>query len=251
MKRFYGIILLFTALAAFKTNLQAQVYPCAGITVAVATAPGGTPTTDYFLANVTLDKTYAEDINVAVTLYQDGNQNNSQTASVTVLAGYLTAESGSPYLGVPIGENAAVTTNSITPTSVTSNSITYSTQGFSTGCAGADVFANGNVLKFASLDVYEQFADNLLDRTALMDAASQSSTLITLEEANPGADDTIYADFMRMILNTDYIVEIGEFLIKIDLANDRALVIQSSNYDAYNSLVNNSTSATGMMVFDK
>lgn len=125
MKRFYGIILLFTALAAFKTNLQAQVYPCAGITVAVATAPGGTSTTDYYLAKVTIDKTYAEDITVAVTLFQDGNQNNFQTASVTVLAGYLTAESSSPYLAIPIGENAAIEVTSISPCPASDNLIRY------------------------------------------------------------------------------------------------------------------------------
>ncbi len=54
MKKFYGVILLFTALMAFKTNLQAQTYPCAGITTEAV--GGGSKNT--FRAQVTLDKVY-------------------------------------------------------------------------------------------------------------------------------------------------------------------------------------------------
>ena len=55
---------------------------------------------------------------------------------------------------------------------------------------------------------------------------------------------------MKEVLNTDYIFQIGNYLIKIDLANDRGLVIAAENSNAYEDLVNNNLSAPGMMALD-
>ncbi len=109
--------------------------------------------------------------------------------------------------------------------------------------------ASGNVMNFSAVALYEPYAD---DSTwaSLRSIAEQSSTLTTLAEQGENEADSLYADFLKEVLNTDYIFQIGDYLIKIDLANDRGLVIASSEDSAYSYLVNNNLTATGMMVLD-
>ena len=125
MKKFYGIILLFTALTAFKINVQAQIYPCAGITVEPVLVSGGTNNYEYYGAKVTLDKTYQQDITVNVTLHQVSNQSINQVQTVTVLSGDLTATSSSAFQA-GIAEEVAAVVNSAAPSTVTSGGYTYS-----------------------------------------------------------------------------------------------------------------------------
>ncbi len=114
--------------------------------------------------------------------------------------------------------------------------------------------ANGNVMNFSAVASYEPYAENESTWSSLRTIAQQSSTLTTKAEQEAAEVtrnvDTLYPEFLKEVLNTDYIFQIGNYLIKIDLVNDRGLMIASGNTDAYSSLVNNNLSATGMMVLD-
>lgn len=111
--------------------------------------------------------------------------------------------------------------------------------------------ANGNVMNFSAVATYEPYADDESTWAGLRTIAEQSNTLTTIaeQEAGSGSEpDTLYPDFLKEVLNTDDIFQIGNYLIKIDLVNDRGLVIAAGNFNAYADLVNNNLSATGMMV---
>ncbi len=114
--------------------------------------------------------------------------------------------------------------------------------------------ANGNVMNFSSTASYESYTDDESTWNGLRNIAEQSSTLTTLAEQEASTAtkvndvDTLYPEFLKEVLNTDNIFQMGNYLIKIDLINDRGLMIASSNANAYSSLVNDNLSATGMMV---
>jgi hypothetical protein len=113
--------------------------------------------------------------------------------------------------------------------------------------------ASGNVMNFSAVASYEPYSEVENTWASLRTIAEQSSTLTTLaeDEANSGSEaDTLYPDFLKEVLNTDNIFQIGNYLIKIDLLNDRGLVIAAVNFNAYVDLVNDNLSATGMMVLD-
>ncbi len=112
--------------------------------------------------------------------------------------------------------------------------------------------ATENVMNFSSVSLYESFADDENTLPSLHSIAIQSGTLTTLAELQwlVEDNDTLHPDFLKEVLNTDYIFQIGSYLIKIDLYNNRGLVILSSNTDAYLSLQSNDLEATGMMVLN-
>jgi len=104
---------------------------------------------------------------------------------------------------------------------------------------------------FNGVAAYEPFTEDESTWAGLRSVAVQSSTLTTMAEqlsSTPSNADTLFPDFLKEVLNTDQIFQIGGYLIKIDLINDRGLVIAAGNTNAYASLVNDNLSATGMMV---
>ena len=113
--------------------------------------------------------------------------------------------------------------------------------------------ATGNVMIFSSVASYEPYAGDESTWTSLRNIAVQSSTLTTLAEpvfSQNNNADTLYPEFLKEVLNTDKIFQIGNYLIKIDLLNERGLMIASSSFNAYSSLVNDDLDASGMMVLD-
>ena len=230
MKKFYGILFLL-ALMAFKTNLHAQT--CAGVTAEAIPINPQTGSQNNFTVRVTLSQIYGQDVTVSGYFYDEGvGANLNSPFTLTVTAGNLTAETYDHYSAHPTSSGAVVI-ESVTPCPP------GGTQ---------DVSVNGNHLKFISLAVYEQYANNELDRSLLTNLATANSGVTTLEEIN-NAQDTLYPEFLKQILNTDEIVEAGSFLIKVDLENNRALIISSSDPNAYQILSNNQLTANGLMNF--
>lgn len=129
------------------------------------------------------------------------------------------------------------------------------TQGYSDSweasisCPTPQVSVNGNRLKFPTIAVYEQYADNLLNRNVLINLANSNSSLITMAEQDPNDQNDLYPDFLEQILNQDQIVEIGTFLVKIDLVNSRVLAIKSNTLNAYQTLKNNNLYSSGVINF--
>ena len=111
--------------------------------------------------------------------------------------------------------------------------------------------ANGNIMNFSGVSTYEPYTEDESTWASLRNIAVQSNTLTTMAEyaVSAGTDlDTLYPEFLKEVLNMDKIFQIGNYLIKIDLINDRGLMIAAANTNAYSALVNDNLSATGMMV---
>lgn len=114
----------------------------------------------------------------------------------------------------------------------------------------------GNFISFPSVASYEGYAENESVWGDLRNIAAQSSMVTTLAEevANSGKDleDVYpdYPDFLAEVLNLDYIFRIGGYLIKIDMSNERGLMVSSGSNDAYDALVKDSLAFPGMMVLD-
>ncbi|MGG9960491.1 hypothetical protein [Ferruginibacter sp. SUN106] len=111
--------------------------------------------------------------------------------------------------------------------------------------------SNGT-LKFPSLAIYEQYADNTLDRNDIVNATTSLQTLGKQLGISPKDDTTesIYPEFLLQILNADKIFTLSRFFVKIDLENSQALVIDVNVPNAYSALVSNNTQADGIMVFN-
>lgn len=106
--------------------------------------------------------------------------------------------------------------------------------------------ANGTI-KFNSYDTYESYANNPGTQDAIRTLATGSDAVTTLLEAGNTSEDDVPL-FLQSVLNTDNVFSIGNYLIKIDLPNNRALVINSSVANSYTDLVNNNTGSASMIV---
>ena len=113
--------------------------------------------------------------------------------------------------------------------------------------------ANSNVMVFSSVGSYESFTEDESIWATLRNTAVQSNTLFTMAEqetTTQGNADTLYPDFLKEVLNVDRIFQIGGYLIKIDLVNERGLLITANSSNAYNSLLNDDLNASGMMILN-
>lgn len=114
----------------------------------------------------------------------------------------------------------------------------------------AEVFVEGNKLRFTSLVAYEKYASNEVDRSILKNYADGSEAFRSLQEKKYGIQDGLYDPFLDQILNEDHIVSIGTFLVKLDLESGKGLAINRDAAGAYTTLVNNDASAAGVYVFN-
>lgn len=126
--------------------------------------------------------------------------------------------------------------------------LALATFGFSSISFSQAPTASGNVMNFSSVASYETYTNDENSWSSLHNIAAQSSTLTTLaEQAETDVIDTLYPEFLREVLNIDNIFQIGNYLIKIDLPNDRGLVVATDNANAYSDLVTNNLTAPGIM----
>lgn len=115
---------------------------------------------------------------------------------------------------------------------------------------GADVFIQGKALAFTSLAVYERFANDETDRTIVKGLADGSTEFTSIEEKTYEQDDSEYDGFLGQLLNEDHIVAIANFLVKVDIENERTLAIDKNAPNAYSTLVNNDLTAAGLYIFN-
>ena len=111
----------------------------------------------------------------------------------------------------------------------------------------SDLSVENGTLKFSSIDIYESYADNPSNLSSIQARATSSPAVTTLKEVGVTSDEDI-PEFLQSVLNSDNIFTIGSYLIKIDVVNNRALVINSSVANAYTDLVNNNTSSANMLM---
>lgn len=114
---------------------------------------------------------------------------------------------------------------------------------------GGDVIVEGRALKFSSLAVYEQFANDEIDRSIIKGLADGSTDFTSIEERTGEAMNSDYDGFLGQLLNEDHIVALANFLVKVDLENERTLAIDKNAPNAYSILVNNDLTAAGLYIF--
>ena len=61
--------------------------------------------------------------------------------------------------------------------------------------------------------------------------------------------DSLYPDFLKTILNAHGITKIGNYIIKVDMANEKVLVLKNEDKQYYNDLVSNNYSNSKMLVY--
>lgn len=102
---------------------------------------------------------------------------------------------------------------------------------------------------FESIDEYDELVQNpdetgeALQKIAIS-SSDPSDTIETL-----GDSDTLYPEFLQQILNKDRIVQIGNWLIKVDLLNERVLVLETEYSENYQKLVDNDLSFEHIQIF--
>ncbi|MBL1220698.1 hypothetical protein JET18_07600 [Chryseobacterium sp. L7] len=112
------------------------------------------------------------------------------------------------------------------------------------------------MLKFETLADYENFFDNpefanqkieTTDYSPLRNTIDEINYLIDLQspdlETNPKMEDAIYAEYGLLldILNQKKLVELGNYIVRVDLANDKIYTISKTTPDAINIILNNPT----------
>ncbi|MDQ1095841.1 MULTISPECIES: hypothetical protein [Chryseobacterium] len=110
------------------------------------------------------------------------------------------------------------------------------------------------MLKFASLDEYDNFlsdADFRNDKIANTDYSSLRSSLDEFDarfksadtvdiDQDPAINDTIYEDFelLPLILNRDKLVQMGDYIVRVDVPAEKAYAVDAGNANAVHILLN-------------
>lgn len=110
-----------------------------------------------------------------------------------------------------------------------------------------NVTTENGMIKFNSIANYTYYADDSVNKLALK-SFSDNSTVNTLSKQPQAVDEEIVPLFLQQLLNTDNMVVMGNYLVKFDFANNRALIINKNTSDALTALQNNNTNQAGVMV---
>jgi hypothetical protein len=112
--------------------------------------------------------------------------------------------------------------------------------------------SNGNArVVFSSIEEYEK----------LFEEPSKSDSLAGVAGARFGIyneyarllenpEDILYPEFLLKILNDDRIVQIENWIVKVDMITERCLVLEKKYAHEYNDLVNDNLSNPHVMIFD-
>ena len=120
------------------------------------------------------------------------------------------------------------------------------------------VTATREYIAFESIDAYEKFfvegSEN--DRAKLEKSAALNETHPSMLRAgslrtssSATVVDSLYPDFLKAILNIDGVTQIGEYIIRVDMANEKVLVLKSEDRDYYDDLVSGNLDNTKIMVY--
>jgi len=118
------------------------------------------------------------------------------------------------------------------------------------------VTATEEFITFESIDAYENFFSEGNDsaRTKLVKAAQLNQThnsmlRVATLRTSTSIVDSLYPDFLKTILNADGITKIGNYIIKVDMANEKVLVLKNEDKQYYNDLVSNNYSNSKLLVY--
>ena len=100
------------------------------------------------------------------------------------------------------------------------------------------MFYNDNRVVFNSVETYDNTISNLSDPNTLKSIEQiNKNSLKSLKKSDK--QDDLYDDFLPTILNEDKIVQIGKWIIKVDIQNEKVFVLSEENEKFYNDLKEN------------
>jgi hypothetical protein len=110
-----------------------------------------------------------------------------------------------------------------------------------------NVTTENGMIKFNSIANYTYYADDSVNKLALK-SFSENSTVNTLSKQSQPIDDETIPLFLQQLLNTDNMMVIGNYLVKFDFTNNRALIMNKNTSGALTALQNNNINQAGVIV---
>lgn len=118
-----------------------------------------------------------------------------------------------------------------------------------------NVLSQNNRLVFHSLEDYELYVSDSSKKSQLIAATNSTDSYISISryasdanlrkaassrfQSSPEIVDSLYPEFLTSILNPDGIVQIEDYIIKVDMSKERVLVLHATDSSYYEDLVNN------------
>ncbi len=103
---------------------------------------------------------------------------------------------------------------------------------------------------FESIEEYENlFADPATSEEKINKVAARFGTFNESARVGTALEDTLYPEELQKILNDDHIVQIAQWLIKVDAAKEQVLVLDKKYLDQYNDLAISNLNNKNILVY--
>lgn len=100
-----------------------------------------------------------------------------------------------------------------------------------------EVFFKNNYVAFNSIEVYDKTIVDLSKEKTLDDLKQINENPLSNLKRSSDLNEELYDDFLLSILNEDKIVQIGQWIIKVDMENEIVSVISEDNIDLIKNMV--------------
>lgn len=128
-----------------------------------------------------------------------------------------------------------------------------------------NIVAKNDRLAFYSIEDYELYVSDSSKKAHLISATNSADSYVSMSRYASDASlrkavsgrfqssseivDSLYPEFLSHILNPDGIVQIEDYIIKVDMSNERVLVLNSTDSLFYNDLVTNNLNNEKIKLF--
>jgi len=100
-----------------------------------------------------------------------------------------------------------------------------------------EVFFKSNFLAFKTVESYKKTIGDLSEEKTLVNLKQINQNPLRNLKKSTSLDEDLYPEFLLTILNEDKIVQIGEWIIKVDMEKNIVSVINEENYDLVDNLI--------------
>ena len=110
--------------------------------------------------------------------------------------------------------------------------------------------AIANRVIFESVEEYENlFEDPKTIDQKTNEVAARFGTYNEAARVGTALEDTLYPEVLQKILNDDHVVQIGQWLIKVDVAKQQVLVLDKKYLDQYSDLASSNLDNKNILVY--
>ena len=100
-----------------------------------------------------------------------------------------------------------------------------------------DIYFNSKFLTFKTIESYKKTIGDLSDEKTLVNLKQINENPLRNLKTATGLDEDLYPEFLLTILNEDKIVQIGEWIIKVDMEKNVLSVINEKNSELIDNLI--------------